>query len=117
MPTRAYISKLVALSENLRATNVMVQHNYESLNTIVKKRREMVQGKHVVLKDQTLVTTEELYQKIRATEEATCERRRSTGRRRNRRLSQAALVSADDAQDIQEENHAIIGDLIEVLGS
>ena len=41
-PTKAYIPKLVALSENLRATNVMVQRNYESLRTIVKKRREMV---------------------------------------------------------------------------
>ena len=116
-PTRAYISKLVALSENLRATNVMVQHNYESLNTIVKKRREMVQGKHLVLKDQTLVMTEKLYQKIRVTEEATRERRRSMGHRRNRRLPHAALVSVNDMQDIQEENQAIIGDLIEVLGS
>jgi len=77
----------------------------------------MAQGKHVVLKDQTLVMTEELYQKIRVAEEATHERRCSMGHRRNRRLPHAALVSANDVQDIQEENQAIIGDLIKVLGS
>ena len=75
-----------------------------------------MQRKHVVLKDQTLMTTEELYQKVRAAEEATHKMGRSTGRRRNRRASQAALVGADDAQDIKEENQAIIDNIIEVLG-
>ena len=115
-PTQAYIPKLVSLSENLRATNVMVQRNYESLNAIVKKRREMVQGKRVVLKDQTLVTTEELYQKVRAAEEATRKRKRLTGRRKSRRVSQTTLASTEDAQDPQEENQAIMHEVIEVLG-
>ena len=115
-PTQAYIPKLVSLSENLHATNVMVQHNYESLNAIVKKRREMVQGKRVVLKDQTLVTTEELYQKVRAAEEATRKRKRLTGRRKSRRVSQTTLASTEDAQDPQEENQAIMHEVIEVLG-
>jgi len=65
MPTKAYIPKLIALSEHLHATNIMVQHHNESLTTIVKKRKIMATGKCAILKDQTLMTTEDLYQKLK----------------------------------------------------
>jgi len=116
-PTKTYIPKLVALSENLRATNVMVQCNYESLRTIIKKRREIVQGKRVVLKDQVLITTEELYQKVKAAEEATQNKKTSTGCGRKRKASQEALVGMKDAQGAKEGSGAIVHDVIEVLDS
>jgi ABC-type transporter Mla maintaining outer membrane lipid asymmetry ATPase subunit MlaF len=40
-PTRAYIPKLVALSEQLRATNILVQHHIDELDAIVEKRKVM----------------------------------------------------------------------------
>ena len=67
---KAYITKLVVVSENLCATNVMVQRNYGSLKPIIKKRKEIVQKKLVSLKDQILIITEERYQKLKAAEEA-----------------------------------------------
>jgi ABC-type transporter Mla maintaining outer membrane lipid asymmetry ATPase subunit MlaF len=74
-PTRAYIPKLVALSEQLRATNILVQHHIDELDAIVEKRKVMAQGKQVVLKDKVLVTTEELYKKVKTIEEATKNRK------------------------------------------
>jgi len=101
MPIREYIPKLVGLSEHLHATNIIVERNHESLNAIVQKRREMAQGKHVVLKDQTLVTTEEVYQNLRVAEEVTHKPKCSTSQRKNKRVSITSQVSRRDAKDGQ----------------
>lgn len=55
--TKAYIPKLASLVEQLRATAVMVQRNYNDLTAIVKQRKVIAHGKRVILKDQTLVTS------------------------------------------------------------
>ena len=114
-PTRAYIPKLAALSEQLRATNILVQHHLEELGAIVKKRKVMVQGKRVVLKDQVLVTTEKLYEKVKAAEEATKNRKQSSGRGKTQRASGTAQTSIDNVEEVQEENAVVILDEIEVL--
>jgi len=50
-PTSQYITKVIRMYEQTRATSILVQKHLDELNTIVKKRRVMVQGKRVVLKD------------------------------------------------------------------
>jgi hypothetical protein len=39
--TEVYMPKLVALIGHLYAANIIVQHNYKTLNIIMKRRREM----------------------------------------------------------------------------
>jgi hypothetical protein len=56
-----------------------------------------------------------LYQKVKAVEKVTCKRKCSTSRGRNRRASQAAMVTRRDVQDTQEENQPIIREIIEDL--
>jgi hypothetical protein len=103
-PTRSYASKLISLSEHLRASNILIKHHHEELSAIVKKRKVMAQGKRVALKDQVLVTTEELYAKVKAAEEATKSRTRTSGRGRGRGRPRATQINRNDVQDTQEEH-------------
>ena len=48
---KAYIPKLVGLSEHLWAHNIVVQHHYDSVSEIANKRRVMAHRKRIVLKD------------------------------------------------------------------
>lgn len=107
-PTRTYIPKLVSLSENLRASHILVQHHVEELGVIVKRRRIMAQGKRVILKDQVLVTTEELYAKVKAAEDATKNRKNSVGHRRGKKAVEVDRVNTNDVQDIQEEDSMVV---------
>ena len=114
-PTRTYIPKLASLCEHLRASNVLIEHHVEKLSSIVKKRRVMEQGMRVALKDQVLVTTEELYEKAKAAKEATKSRNQSSGQKRKRGASGTAQTSTDNAEDIQEENSGVVMDQVEVF--
>ena len=113
-PVKAYILKLVGLSEHLRAHNIVVQHNYDSVTEIASKRRVMAHGKRVVLKDQTLITTEEMYQKIKACEDERAKRRTKIGGGERKRVSGASLESVDDGEGSEETNEVVMLDVIEV---
>ena len=67
------------LYEHLCVINIFVQHHIEELNAIVKKKRVMTQGMKVILKNQILITTKELYEKIKSTKETTKKRKNSSG--------------------------------------
>ena len=101
-PTRSYSMKLISLSENLRARNALITHSYEELNIIIKKRKVMEHGKRVVLKDKVLITTEELYTKVKEAEDATQNKRRTLSRERGRGRKKAAGISRETIEGTQE---------------
>lgn len=114
-PTKAYIPKLVALSEHLRTAHTLVEEYLEKLNEIVKKRRVMTQGKRIILKDQILITTEGLYKDVKKAEDETGRRRSSSGRGRKRSASGTVQASVDKRETAQDANRVVILDEIEVL--
>ena len=103
-PTRTYNLKLISLSENLRARNVLIEHSYNELTVIVKKRRVMEHGKRVVLKDKVLVTTEEMYTQLKEAEDATKNKRRTSSRGRGRGRGKAAGISRKAVEDNPEQH-------------
>ena len=113
--THAYIPKLASLCENLRASNILIQHYNEELTKIVKKRKVMAQGKRAILKDQILITTEELYEKVKGSEEATKNRKNSSRSKRKQNSSRIAQTSTDNVEDIQEKNDVVVLEVIQVL--
>ena len=63
----------------------------------------MAFGKHVVLKDQTVITTEGIYEQVKACEEATNKRWCTKGHMKQKSGLQAALNSTNDMQTTEEE--------------
>ena len=75
----------------------------------------MAHEKRVVLKDQTLITTEEMYQRVKTYEDATAKKRaKSGGAKKRKRVSRGLLNSMNDAEGSKETNEAEILDVIEV---
>src|SRR5271169_6085782 len=86
-PTRAFIPKLASFAEFSSAQNIMANHENQAKENILKKRREMSSGKRFTLKGKIVATTEELYRDLDACENATKDRRASSGHGRGRRAS------------------------------
>ena len=64
----------------------------------------MAQGKRVVLKDQVLVMTEELYEKLKQAEEKTRTRKRSSGHGRKPNAVEGNQMSTNNSENMQEES-------------
>ena len=75
----------------------------------------MAQGKQAILKDQILITTEEIYKKVKASEDATKNRKYSSNSKRKQNSSRIAQTGVDNAEDIQEEDDVVLLEEIEVL--
>lgn len=67
-PQRKYICQLTKTSERLRAENSILQHEVQELKKSNSARNERTKGKRIALKDQLLLTTEELKNAVVAIE-------------------------------------------------
>ena len=85
------------------------------MNEINKKRKVIASGKRVLLKDQTVITTEVIYEQIKACEKATENRRNATGRTKRNSGLQVALNSANVAQRKEKAQDVVMLDEIVVL--
>jgi hypothetical protein len=114
-PTREYILKESGLVTQYETRHTVREKHLDSMNEINKKRRVMASGKRVVLKDQTVITTEGIYEQVKACEEATNKRRRTNGHTKRKSGLQATLNSVNDAQTKEGVQDVIILDEIVVL--
>jgi len=114
-PTKAYILKESALVTQYETLHIVREKHLDGINEINKKRRIMQQGKRVLLKDQTVITTERIYKQVKACEKATEKKRTAKGRTKRRSGLQAALNNANDAQSKDKAQDVVILDEIVVL--
>ena len=114
-PTKEYILKSSALNIQYQTKDTVHEHHLNAINEINKKRRVMEHGKCVILKDQTMITTEEIYTQVKACEEATEKKRGLKSRTKRKSGLQTALNSANNMQRQEELRDVVIFDEIEVM--
>lgn len=114
-PTREYILKESGLVTQYETRHTVQEKHLDGMNEINKKRRVMAFGKRVVLKDQTVITTEGIYEQVKACEEATNKRWCTKGHTKRKSGLQVALNSANDVQTTEEAEDVIMLDEIVVL--
>jgi len=83
-PTRAFIPKLVKAAEYHSAQVVLTNHESVAKDNILKKRREHATGIRSVLKGRHILTTEELYNGVKACKDATRAKQAAAVRRRSK---------------------------------
>jgi hypothetical protein len=114
-PTKQYILKSSSLNIQYQTNDTLRDHHLNAINEINKKRRVMEHGKRVLLKDQTMITTEEIYTQLKACEEATKKKRGLKGHAKRKSGLQTALNSANNMQRQEEVRDVVIFDEIEVM--
>ena len=113
-PTREYILKESSLVNQYETLHTVREKHLNGMNGINKKRRVMASGKRVLLKDQTIITTEGIYEQVKACEEATNKKRRVKGHSKRKSGLQVALNTANDTQTKEEARDVVILDEIVV---
>ena len=68
---KKYITKLMSLTEQLRAHNIIAECNYIEVLKIISERKECTSGKRYTLKGRVLVTMEEILKKLEDAEKTT----------------------------------------------
>ena len=69
-PTKAYIFKQSTLVIQYETLYTVREKHLNDMNKINKKRRVRPSGKNILLKDQTIITTKEIYEQVTAYEKA-----------------------------------------------
>jgi hypothetical protein len=95
---REYILKESGLVTQYETCHIVREKHLDGMNEI-NKRRVMAFGKHVVLKDQTVITTEGIYEQVKACEEATNKRWCTKGHMKQKSGLQAALNSTTEEEE------------------
>ena len=108
-PTRAFIPKLATFAEFSSTQVVIANHENRAKENIIRRRRETLTSKYVVLKDQCIITTEEIYEKLQACEKATYERKTSSGRGQGKSASARAMDIATDGEGSEQVRNNVIG--------
>ena len=75
----------------------------------------MAQGKRVILKDQVLITTENLYEKLKRAEKETKKKKNTTSNKKHKRVSEATSTSENNAKKSFEDEPIATFDEIEVM--
>ena len=114
-PTREYILKESGLVTQYETLHTVREKHLDGMNEINEKRRVMESGKRVLLKDQTVITTEAIYKQVKACEKATENRRNAKGHIKRKSGLQVALNSANDVQRKEEAQDVVMLDEIVVL--
>ena len=97
-PTRAFIPKLATFAEFSSTQLVIANHENQAKENIIKRRREVMTGKRVVLKDNYILTTEEIYEKLNGCEKATREKKSSMGRGHGKSISAGPVDFTTNAE-------------------
>jgi hypothetical protein len=108
-PTRAFIPKLATFAEFSSTQLVIANHENQAKENIIKRRREVMTGKHVVLKTQCIITTEEIYEKLKACEKAAREKKSSGGRGHGKSASVGLVDIATNAEELEQARNDVIG--------
>ena len=102
-PTKQYVPRLVSWFENCRAKLSIVEHQYMEVTKILKRRKEHSTGKRIALKDQIILTTEDLYSKVNDAENATRVKRQKKEKETNKNTTGGLQNQGDHRSDIEEQ--------------
>jgi len=75
---------------------------------VISTRKERLSGKHIILKEKFIVTTEEIHKGLAAAERKTKKNRVEKGKRRARLVSaESEMEAAEVLDDSETEEHEI----------
>lgn len=113
-PMRNHGRLLSGIAEQLQADNVILRHELEEARKVNKNRQERASGKHVVLKGQIVITTEEIRKKLAEVEKMA--KRKKAKRQAAQRPEAIDEKDSDteDPNDVSETDEHRILDCIEV---
>jgi len=106
--TRAFIPKLVKAAEYHSAQVVLANHENVAKDNILQKRREHATGIRSVLKGRHILTTEELYNGVKACKDATRAKQAAAARRGSETTS-AGAGAITAIEKVQEPMQDTIG--------
>jgi hypothetical protein len=111
-PVRRYIRKLATGTEQLRAKNIVHQHDANNLRSIMKKRTKRSKGKRLVLKGHFHISTQELCDAVLEAEKATRKAAKKKGKRKGNAVSYEAESEIDIEEEASNRSESEIGDCI-----
>ena len=114
-PTKLYLQKSLRLLEQVHAHGIVTEHRFNGLDSIVNKRRQVTSGKHAILKDQIIATNPILVKKLEEAESMTNKRKYARSGEGSKKAIRLDPVSSGNAEEIRDEDHARIYEVIEVM--
>ena len=101
-PVRHLIPRLTDTTERLHAENSILKTRLKAATEVLAARKQRKRGKRIALKDQLLLTTDEIYKAVEALDEEAKKRRKKQGKRKpKRKISEVMSESEDESKDVR----------------
>jgi len=114
-PVRECISRLAAGTERLYAENSILKTRLQAATAVLSARKEAKKGKRIALKDQLLLTTEDIYKTMTALDKDAKERREKRIFRKRKRKAQESDSEAEDMTSSDNEEPSSLPELHECI--
>jgi hypothetical protein len=111
---RKYATCVIRRSERLQARVLIIEEEYGKLETASTKRKIILSGKRQAIDGNHILTTEEMYLKIRGAERNTKKRKINPGKRGKQTQSQIEEASSE-VSEASDDEALVIEDCIEVM--
>ena len=97
-PARNYVHRLTSKTEQLRAENSILKTRLKAATDILSACQNRSKGKHLALKNQLLLTTEEIHKTVVAIEKDEEERQKKKRKRNPKKQAYQAEIDSDDVE-------------------
>jgi hypothetical protein len=94
------------MSERLQAQMTILQQELKEVKDIQGKRKERASGKRMILKDKSILSTEEVYTALKEAEEKTARKKTQKKMGKSKRKSQRQEAPSSQSEDESSCNEA-----------
>ena len=113
-PARKYVRRLTAQTEQLRAENTILRTRLNTATDLLSARQNRTKGKAITLKNQLILTTEEIRQTLTEMDKADEDRRAKKQKRNKKRGKQAEIVT-EEADKSDSDNYLLPEGILECI--
>jgi hypothetical protein len=103
-PARKYIRRLASKSEQLRAENSILKTRLQAATDLLSARQNRTKGKHIALKDQLLLTTEEIRKTVEEIEKAEQKRAKKKRKCNPKKRGRQVEIEPEDEEGVDSDN-------------
>ena len=114
-PARKYVHRLASKSKQLRAENSILKTRLQAAIDLLSARQNHTKGKRIALKDQLLLTTEEIHKTVEEIEKAEEERAKKKRKRNPQKRGRQVETKPEEVERVDSDDSDLLEGILSCI--
>ena len=110
-----FIPHLTDTTERLHAENSILKTRLKAATDVLAARKQRKRGKRIALKDQLLLTTDEIYKAVEALDEEAKKRRKKQGKRKPKQKISEVMSESEDVSNNVSIQSPLLAEILDCV--